>query len=162
MGKFIPKITSFGNFTCQPTFLKLQPWSLAWGYGPGTPWPMPNFVKIAQKIAQGGCRYCIAPRRWCILISSIYFSFVIYVLFLKLQHSSYIYICFCRLFQHYKLYEVFLDRRIHEYTVGLNVSSSVFSCLLAFSFVSVTFQTVRIISFVINTIQELSCLFCIF
>jgi len=25
-----------------------------------------NFVKVAQ----GACRYCIAPRRWCILLSS--------------------------------------------------------------------------------------------
>jgi len=31
--------------------------------GPGTPSPMPNFVKIAQKIAQWACRYCIAPQR---------------------------------------------------------------------------------------------------
>jgi len=26
---------------------------------------MPNFVKIAQKVAQGACRYCIAFRMWC-------------------------------------------------------------------------------------------------
>jgi len=30
---------------------------LAWGYGPRTPSPAPNFVK---KIAQGACRYCTA------------------------------------------------------------------------------------------------------
>ena len=33
---------------------------------------MPNVVKIAKKIAQGACRYCIAPWRWCILISSFF------------------------------------------------------------------------------------------
>jgi len=33
---------------------------------------MPNFVKIAKKIAQGACQCCIAPRRWCILISSLH------------------------------------------------------------------------------------------
>ena len=35
--------------------------------------PAPNFVKITQKIAQGACRYCIAPWTWCKLISSILF-----------------------------------------------------------------------------------------
>jgi len=36
-GKIIPKISNFGYFdTCKPTFLKPQPWSLAWGYEPGT------------------------------------------------------------------------------------------------------------------------------
>ena len=60
-GKIIPKITNFGDFrTCKPTFLKPQPWSLPWRYGPETWDPVPNFVKIAQKIAQGACRYCIA------------------------------------------------------------------------------------------------------
>ena len=34
--------------------------------------PMPNFVKIAKKIAQGACRYRIAPWRWCMLISSFF------------------------------------------------------------------------------------------
>jgi len=48
-GKFIPKITNFGEFgVCKPTFLKPHLWSLAWGYGPGTPSPAPNFVKIIQ------------------------------------------------------------------------------------------------------------------
>ena len=34
---------------------------------------MPNFVKIAQKVDQWACRYCIASERWCILISSLFF-----------------------------------------------------------------------------------------
>ena len=31
-----------------------------------------NFVTIAQGILHGACRYCIASRRWCILISSFF------------------------------------------------------------------------------------------
>ena len=58
---------------CKPTFLKPQPWSLAWGYGPGTPSPcLILYKKITQKIAQWACRYCIAFGRWCILISSLF------------------------------------------------------------------------------------------
>ena len=33
-----------------------------------------NFVTIAQGILHGACRYCIASRRWCILISSLFLS----------------------------------------------------------------------------------------
>jgi len=46
LGNFIPKNTNFGDFGgCKPTFLKPQPWSLAWGYGPGTPSPTSIFSK---------------------------------------------------------------------------------------------------------------------
>jgi len=35
------KNTNFSDFgACKPTFLKPQPWSLAWSYGPGTPSPI--------------------------------------------------------------------------------------------------------------------------
>ena len=43
------KYTNFGDISaCRPTSLKPQPWTLAWGYGPGTPSPAPNFVQVAE------------------------------------------------------------------------------------------------------------------
>jgi len=61
-----------GDFDAyKPTFLKTQPWSLAWSYGPGTPSAMPNFVK--KKSLKKSLREpagIALPLRWCILISS--------------------------------------------------------------------------------------------
>ena len=46
---FMPVISNFGDFSaCKPTFLKPQPWTLAWGYGPVTPSPASSIVKVAQ------------------------------------------------------------------------------------------------------------------
>ena len=84
---------------CKPKFLKLQPWSLAWVYGPGTPSAMPNLVNSAQKIAHGACRCCTAMRRWCILISIVisYFGFritnVIFGVTLRLSAINKIHWC---------------------------------------------------------------------
>jgi len=44
-GKFIPKITIFGDFAgCKPTFFKPQWWNSDWKCGPGTFSSMPKFV----------------------------------------------------------------------------------------------------------------------
>ena len=49
----------FGYFgDCKSTFLKPQPWSLAWGYGPGTP----STCLILQKLLKGPVG--IAFPRW--------------------------------------------------------------------------------------------------
>ena len=45
------------------------------------PLPLRNFVK--KKSLKGACRYRIASRRWCILISS--FPFVLLVCFIDMQ-----------------------------------------------------------------------------
>ena len=46
---FMPVISNFGDFSaCKPTFLKPQPWTLAWGYGPVTPSPASSIVKVSQ------------------------------------------------------------------------------------------------------------------
>ena len=46
-GKFLPKVTIFGDFRDRKaTFLKLQWSNLAWKCSPGTPSPRQNFVQI--------------------------------------------------------------------------------------------------------------------
>jgi len=50
LGQIYTIITNFGDFgTCKPTFWKPQLWSLAWGYGRGTPSPAPNFGEKNSK-----------------------------------------------------------------------------------------------------------------
>ena len=50
-GKFTPQITIFLQFFCdfKSTLIKPQRWNLAWGCGPGTPFPKPNFGKKSLK-----------------------------------------------------------------------------------------------------------------